>query len=214
MGYENYGHVVLPVGYGPSMRRTMLMLAAVLLAAVGTALVYVYVQGADSRALAGQKTVTVYLAGGDLPAGTKMTAGLLSAKPLPQDMQLSGAVRQPDGIVGKYLKVPVAQGQQLLDGMLQAKADGELGAGQAAVSIQVAEPDRVPALLKKGSYVLIFRRAGGKLNPVLPGPEKIFEIGGTNLPQSLITFVLPREDAKTLAEAQATGDPLVFVLTG
>ena len=43
-------------------RRTLLLIASILVAALGTALIWLYVQGADTRAVSGETEVPVYVA--------------------------------------------------------------------------------------------------------------------------------------------------------
>lgn len=196
------------------MRRTLLLLAAMLVAAVGTVLVYLYVRGADTRALADQKTVTVYLASRSVPANTQVTADLFKAQVVPRVAQVPGAVTETGTVQGKYLQVPVVRGQQLLTEMFGAETASGVSKGQAAVSVQVTDVNRVAAMLQKGSRVMIYSQHGGELKSVLPAPATVSAIGGTNLPPTVITFVLAEDQAIELAKAQALGDPLVFIIVG
>ena len=56
-------------------RRTILIVSAVLLAAFGTLLVYLYVRGADNRADAGRTTQNVLVATTTIEAGTTGAPG-------------------------------------------------------------------------------------------------------------------------------------------
>ena len=55
-------------------RRLVLIISAVVLALIGTAVVYSYISGADRRALNGVKAVSVLVASKPIPAGTDWSA--------------------------------------------------------------------------------------------------------------------------------------------
>ncbi|MGZ4650711.1 MAG: Flp pilus assembly protein CpaB, partial [Kineosporiaceae bacterium] len=72
-------------------RRSLLLIAAALCAALGTVLVWLYVQGADTRAAAGADLVEVEVTTGDVPADTPAEAVSVRAARVPRDLA-SGAV--------------------------------------------------------------------------------------------------------------------------
>ena len=67
-------------------RRILTIVLAIVLAIIGTGAVLIYAKGADQRALAGQKAVTVLVATQQIPAGTSASTaranGMLSADAL------------------------------------------------------------------------------------------------------------------------------------
>ena len=78
-------------------RRTILLLAAALVAALGTALVFLYVKGADNRAEERFDTVEVLRAVGTIEQGESIDdaaqSGKLALQPIARD---SSPVQRPD----------------------------------------------------------------------------------------------------------------------
>ncbi|MGZ4613545.1 MAG: Flp pilus assembly protein CpaB, partial [Kineosporiaceae bacterium] len=67
-------------------RRSLLLIAAALCAALGTVLVWLYVQGADTRAAAGADLVEVEVTTGDVPADTPAEAVSVRTARVPPDL--------------------------------------------------------------------------------------------------------------------------------
>ncbi len=77
-------------------RRTILLIVAIVVAALGSALVFLYVQGIDDRAIAGQESVEVLTATAVIAAGESIddaqTAGKLELSSVPKAQVLDGAL--------------------------------------------------------------------------------------------------------------------------
>ena len=65
-------------------RRTLLLIASILVAALGTALIWLYVQGADKRAAAGTAQVQVLVAANTVRAGQPASQVQPQQRLLPQ----------------------------------------------------------------------------------------------------------------------------------
>ncbi len=148
-------------------RRVLTIVLAVLLAVLGTGAVLVYVHQADARALAGQRAVTVLVAGQAVPAGTRAAearrAGLLTSQTLPASSVPADAVRSitPD-LSGLVTSTQLPPGQLLLRPLLvtaaQAAGSGSLAIpkGLVAVTVPLCLPQAVAGYVQAGSSVAVF----------------------------------------------------------
>ena len=144
-------------------RRTILIVSAVLLAAFGTLLVYLYVRGADHRADAGRTTQNVLVATTTIPAGTTggqaEQAGSYTTKAIASDSVADGALTSIDPVKDQVVLATVFPGQQLVRaafGELQGTTAIPLPSGSMALSLQLGDPQRVAGFLGTGSEVAIF----------------------------------------------------------
>jgi pilus assembly protein CpaB len=146
-------------------RRLLTVTLALLLAVLGVAGVLVYVKQANARAIAGQKAVTVLVAGSQIPAGTSASAalkeGLLARQTLPAASVPADAVRSIGPDLGTLvMSADVQPGQLLLRPMLVAsvQATGALAIpkGMLAVTIDLCMPAEVAGYVRPGSKVAVF----------------------------------------------------------
>ncbi len=97
-------------------RRTLLLIASILVAALGTALIWLYVQGADTRAQADTSLVQVWVASkAASPGGT-----VADVAPVPQQVPqplAADAVTNPGQLGSQQLINGVTTGQILLRSM-------------------------------------------------------------------------------------------------
>lgn len=152
-------------------RRTTVLIVAVLLAAVGAALVFVYANNANNRALADQKPVQVLVAKTEIPAGTAATdaqaAGDFQLKDVASASVAPGAISDIHPISGEVAIGPIFPGEQILTAQFgQAGQVTELPipTGDVAISVQLADPNRVAGFVQPGSQVAVFatmNAAGG-----------------------------------------------------
>ncbi|ADX73886.1 Flp pilus assembly protein CpaB [Pseudarthrobacter phenanthrenivorans Sphe3] len=91
-------------------------LAALLLAVVGAALLFVYVQGASARAQAGLEPVNVLVVKEKVPAGTKTSdlSAKLRVDSIPKSAVPAGALTSLDQQEGKVTAVALEPGEQLM----------------------------------------------------------------------------------------------------
>ncbi|HEY6276046.1 MAG TPA: Flp pilus assembly protein CpaB [Streptosporangiaceae bacterium] len=153
--------------------RLLTVILAVLLALAGTAGVLAYVHGANNRALAGQKPVTVLIASQPVPAGTNagsaLHEGLLTSKELPASSVPDDAVQSlSDGLGALVLSSQLPPGQLLLRPMLvtaaAATSQGTLAIprGMVAVTVPLCMPEAVAGYVQAGSEVAVFDTYGAK----------------------------------------------------
>jgi pilus assembly protein CpaB len=130
-------------------RRLLAAFAALLLLVVGTAVLVAYVRGADSRALAGVRTVDVLVADELIPAGTTADelAAMVRTETVPAKTAVDGRVTDLDDLAGRVPTVDLLPGEQLLDGRFARPDDLEtpgivdVPAGLQEVSV-LLEPQR------------------------------------------------------------------------
>jgi pilus assembly protein CpaB len=146
-------------------RRVLAITVAVILAVIGTGAVLLYVKQADSRALAGQKAVTVLVAQKAIPAGTTAVSaqsdGSLRGEKLPAASVPANAVAAitPD-LTALVLSADLPPGQLLLRPMLVTAAQTTNGLaipdGMVAVTIPLCVPEDVAGNVQTGSQVAVF----------------------------------------------------------
>ena len=130
-------------------RRFLAAFAALLLLAVGTGVLVAYVRGADSRALAGVRSVEVLVADELIPEGTTADQldALVRTESVPAKTAVEGRVTDLDALAGRDATVDILPGEQLFAGRfarpddLQAPGTVEVPAGLQEVSV-LLEPQR------------------------------------------------------------------------
>jgi pilus assembly protein CpaB len=223
-------------------RRTVLLISSVLIAAVGTALVALYVRGADSRAQAGAASVKVYVANDPIQAGTTAKAmvdesGLLKLETMPARLVPPDAVRDVDTLTSlgsKPLTRAVLADEPLRAAMFGTTAGAQIAAKGMAVSIQLSDAARIPAVLDSGAYVAVFATVTEGApktqlllpkvqvlavgNDIVPGSaalangKKATQRSSAAVPASIITLDVDQKDAEKLIYASSTGKELYFAL--
>ena len=113
-------------------RRLVIMVLALILAAVGASGVLAYAKGANARAIAGMKAVSVLVAQKPIPAGTTAAAalrdGLLSSEELPASTVPAEALGSiSPALSSLVLSAALPSGQLLLRPMLVTAAQTTSG---------------------------------------------------------------------------------------
>jgi pilus assembly protein CpaB len=190
-------------------RRILTIALAIVLAIIGTGAVLIYVKQADSRAIAGQKAVSVLVAAQRIPVGTSATNalrdGLLSSQRLPAASVPADAVRSlTPGIADLVVDADVPAGELLLRPMLVTSAQATAGIaippGLVAVTVELCMPEAVAGYVRPGSQVAVFDtfapNAGtGTLTaqPNCTGPHQQQEFGSAHtrivLPKVLVISI-------------------------
>jgi len=183
------------------VRRLLAAFAALLLLVVGTAVLVAYVHGADSRALAGIRTVDVLVADELIPEGTKSDAlaALVRTETVPAKTALDGRVTDLDALTGRVATVDLLPGEQLLVARF-AQPDDLQSAGTVAV----------PAGLQEVSVLLEPQRAvGGRLaagDTVGVVVSLTFE-DGTSATHAVLHDVLVTQVQGAPAPVESTDEP-------
>jgi pilus assembly protein CpaB len=174
-------------------RRTLLVLAALVVAALGTVLVYLYVQGLENEYAAGQEPVQVLVANTTIAAGTTGAAveeeGAFTVDEVPRDLVVPGAISSMAPVADHVAIGPIFPGEQLIESKFDVQASSGLtfeeGSGQFATSVQLSDPARVAGFVKPGSNVVIF--------VTLTAADSSGEDdGGSSAPEAFTRVLLPR----------------------
>jgi pilus assembly protein CpaB len=148
-------------------RRKLLLILAVFVAVIGTALVFVYVQSADNRANSKYDTVEVLKATQNIAQGesydTALATGKLSLQPVPQNQLNDGYESTTTALKGKFAAGAIYPGQQIIaaqftanNSSIAATSNLPIPKGMIAVTVQLSDPDRVAGNVYPGSHVAIF----------------------------------------------------------
>lgn len=146
-------------------RRVIPVLIAVVLAALGTGAIMLYLRSADDRAIEGKQARTVLVADKPIPAGTSgktlRTKGYLRPVRMPAETLPEDALEQMTGNLDALVTTAsVQRGQLLLRTMLgTAVANGSglaIPDGQMAITARVKSNVFGPASLRPGARVAIF----------------------------------------------------------
>ncbi|NPC95444.1 Flp pilus assembly protein CpaB [Nocardioides sp. zg-DK7169] len=141
------------------------MVAATVVAALGTILVLLYVRQADERAQERFETTPVLRATSVVAAGESIDGALSSGKVVVEDVVrdavLDGALSDSSPISGMVALSPIYPGEQIIAERFgeSASTGPDLlipGGGKMAVSVNLTDPARVAGFVNPGSEVAVF----------------------------------------------------------
>jgi pilus assembly protein CpaB len=178
-------------------------IAALVVAIIGTVLLFNYVQGADRRALANTETQDVLVVKQDVPAGTPASqlSQYVTTKPVPRTAVATDGVSDLGAVGSMVTSVALVPGEQLLNSRL-VDANAYLGPSRVAVPAGLQE-----ITLRLG----IERVVGGKVQAgdTVGVFISMADAGGANGTQLtfhkvLVTAVQFSSGAAAQTQAQAT----------
>jgi pilus assembly protein CpaB len=220
-------------------RRRVLLIVATVVALLGTALVYLYVRAADSRAEQKYDAVNVLRAVAPIAAGEKIddaqAAGKLAAQPVGRDSLVPGYQTSIDSLSGQVAVAPIYPGEQIIADQFTADTSKleattlQIPKGQIAVSVNLTDTARVAGFVNPGSEVAIFLNQGGTTRLLL-SPVQVIAVGSTTitktttttpegaqtteaLPRTLFTLALDQRDAEKVIFASGNGELVFGLLT-
>ncbi len=209
-------------------RRKVLLIVAALIAALGTAVVFLYVRGADSRANLKFAGKQVLVASAAISPGETLTvaksSGKIETKSVTAGSLVPGFVTDlaaiPDGDVALTTIYP---GEQILRSKFGASSSGDSTLGipknQLAVSLNLGDPDRVAGFVNPGDEVAIFTTdSTTDSTQLLLSKVSVLGVGTTTvvattktdpngaqtteqLPRTLMTLALNQSDAQKVIYA-------------
>jgi pilus assembly protein CpaB len=152
-------------------RRKVLLIVAALVAALGTAVVFLYVRGADSRADQKFAAKQVLVANAAISPGETLAAakqsGKIEMKTVTSGSLVPGFVTDLSALDDKDVALTtIYPGEQILRSKFGATAATgtsslTIPGKQIAISINLDDPNRVAGFLNPGSRVAIFATTGG-----------------------------------------------------
>ncbi|GAB3769829.1 pilus assembly protein CpaB [Nocardioides ginsengisegetis] len=217
-------------------RRTILFCVAFVIAALGTTMVVLYVQGIDARATEGQALVEVLTATDVVKAGESVSdaesAGKFEKTRVVRDDVVEGALSSTTSIADEVALGTIYPGQQIIGqqfGSAQTVDTLTIPDDKLAVSVELTDPARVAGFVYPGSSVAIFAsadpelyKADGttqKLSPVtrlLLAQVEVIGVGDTSVSPttttskgSKTTEQIPRT-ILTIAVTQAQAEKVIY----
>jgi pilus assembly protein CpaB len=217
-------------------RRTVLLIVAALIAALGTSMVLLYVRGADNRAEASQQPVQVLKAVKQIDAGQTLAAaqsqGKLVLGTVPRKQVLTGAVNSVSGLENKVALSVIYPNEQIITAKFGAAGDQEtlsIPDGNIAISVTLTDTGRVAGFVTPGANVAIFASTtangakGGDSTRLLLPKVPVIAVGATTtisktttsaagaqtteqLPNTLFTLSVSESDAEKVMYASSHGE--------
>jgi pilus assembly protein CpaB len=156
-------------------RRRILLVVAVLVAALGSALVFLYTKGADDRAAEKFDTVEVLKATAIINPGETIedaqAGGKLALQSVSQDSLLDGYQTTTDSLDGMVALGTIYPGEQIISAKWGTSAavqsSLQIPDTNMAISVNLTDPARVAGFVNPGSQVAIF--VTGTAKPVVAG---------------------------------------------
>jgi pilus assembly protein CpaB len=216
-------------------RRTLLLVAALVVAALGTTMVFLYAQNKQNVTVAATNPMRVLVATTNIAAGTTgataVATGAFEAREVPATAVVPNALGDASAVTDLVATTTIYAGQQIIPqqwGTGGASSSLPIPAGKMAMSIQLGDPQRVAGFVVPGSSVVVFATLpdplGGKqstkvLLPSVPviavGPTTVVakttastSDSSTNteqIPTAILTLGLSQREAEKLAYATQTG---------
>ena len=217
-------------------RRTVLLIVAALIAALGTGMVFLYVRGADNRAEASQQPVQVLKAVTQINPGETMAAaqaaGKIQVGTVPRAQVLSGAVNSVSGLENKVALSAIYPNEQIITAKFGSSGEQSnltIPDGDIAISVSLSDTGRVASFVNPGANVAIFTNdpKDGAIRLLMPTVQ-VIAVGTTTvvsttstdpsgaqtteqLPKTLFTLAVSQDDAERIIYATKQGE-LTFAL--
>lgn len=223
-------------------RRTVLLIVAVLVAALGTGMVFAYVNRADERAKEDQELVEVLVAKTLIRAGTLGSTAerelAFETRELPRSAAQEGYLTDPRPIADLVAVADIFPGDQIIPGRFAASGSTavlQIPANKLAMSVQLGDPQRVAGFVRPGSEVAIMVTINARTSRGGPREEftrvllprvTVIAVGPTTLrppaagqgnteplPTAILTLALDQVQAQKLTYAVEKGKLYFALLT-
>ena len=216
-------------------RRTILLVVAALVAVLGSGLVFVYVKGADARAMQGQAPVQVLKAVAQIEPGETLgqaqAAGKLELQPVPSEQVLDGALSTVGELGGDIALARVYPNEQITGAKFGSAGDEDvltMPEGMIAISVTLSDTGRVAGFVTPGTEVALFVNGtvgeeGEEVARLLLPSVEVVAVAQTTvttattttgegtqtteeLPKTLFTLAVSQADAERVLFASTHGD--------
>ncbi len=144
-------------------RRSILLIVAIIIAAVGAGMVFLYVQGLDAKAQTAAESVEVLAVTKQIEAGETVVAAQLAGKlesvSVPRKNVVPGALTDTTSLKDQIALSTIYVGEQILPGNFGKGGTEQtitIPDGTMAISVQLDDPSRVAGFVTPGSSVAIF----------------------------------------------------------
>jgi pilus assembly protein CpaB len=219
-------------------RRKILLILSAMIAALGTLLVFLYVQGAEGRAKEDFESVEVIVATQDIAQGESFddASGKFEKREVPKDALLSGAKTDLNSLDGLVALTPIYAGEQLIQDKWGGISDVDVTANvlaipkaKVAAAVNLTDPARVAGFVNPGSQVAILVSVEeGRYTRTLLSRVTVLGVGATStltttktsgegdsettpIPQTLMTVAVSQKEAEKLLWGASFGE-LSFAL--
>lgn len=184
-------------------RRSVLLIVAVLIALLGTALIVLYVRGIDKRATEGQEMVEVLTASATIEAGENASAAIEAGKfetsEVRRDDFVEGALTSTTNIKDEVALGTIYPGEQILEANFGSPSQAEslvIPDDKMAVSVELTDFERVAGFVNPGSEIAVFATDLDLVELTPDGEER-------KLP-SITRIVLPRSPVLGIGTTSVT----------
>ncbi len=213
-------------------RRTILLIAAALVAVLGAGMVFLYVQGVSSREADKYNPVEVLKAVAQIEPGETLaaaqSAGKLELQEVPQSQVLDGAMNAVGESGGLVALARVFPNEQITTAKFGTAGEQDVLAipdGDFAISVNLSDTGRVAGFVSPGSKVAIFLNGpvgqngedGSRL--LLPSVQ-VIAVGATTVSTATTTDQTGTQTTEqlpktlfTLSVNQATAQKILFAST-
>jgi pilus assembly protein CpaB len=209
---------------------------------MGSALVFLYVKGADNRAQKKFDTVEVLKATAEIDPGETIedaqASGKLALSKIPQDQLIAGSQTTTQSLAGTVALSVIYPGEQIIAAKFGATAavvsDLQIPDGMMGASYNLTDPGRVAGFVNPGATVAVFVSGSdenalpytrllldhvtvlgvGNTTPV--STTKVDQTGASTteqLPRTLITLALSQNQVEKMTFAAANGELSFALLT-
>ena len=155
-------------------RRSILLIVALIVAALGTTMIVLYVNSIDARAAQGQEQVKVLTATEVIDAGETVAkaqaAGKLEKTDVVREDMVEGALTSTTSIEDQVSLGTIYPGEQIISSKFGAPGSADtlsIPDDKLAISVELTDPARVAGFVNPGSEVAIFVSA----DPFLMKPD-------------------------------------------
>jgi pilus assembly protein CpaB len=220
-------------------RRTVLLIVAALIAALGAGMVFLYVRSADNRAEASQQPVQVLKAVAQINPGETLAAAQAAGKvalgTVPKAQALAGAVNSTSGLEDKVALSTIYPNEQIISAKFGTSGDQQtlqIPDGDIAISVSLGDTGRVAGFVSPGANVAIFTTApdgsGKTAVRLLLAPVQVIAVGATTvvppsstdpgaqpaeaLPKTLFTLAVNQAQAQKIMWAVGHGETTFALL--
>jgi len=214
-------------------RRTVLLIVAALIAALGTSMVFLYVRGADARAEAAQEPVQVLKAVAKINPGETLAdaqaQGKIQVGTVPRAQVLTGAVNSTAGLESQVALSTIYPNEQIISGKFGSPGDQQaltIPDGSIAISVNLSDTGRVAGFVTPGSEVAVFvstTEDSGDQTRLLLSPVQVIAVGATTvvsttttsaagaqtteeIPKTLLTLAVKQDEAEKIMFASTHGE--------
>lgn len=186
-------------------RRTVLLIVAALIAALGASMVVLYVRSADSRAEASQQPVQVLKAVDQIEPGETLAdaqaAGKIQLGTVPRKEVLAGAVNSVTGLESSVALSTIYPKEQIVSAKFGNPGDQStltIPDGDIAISVNLTDTGRVAGFVSPGANVAIFQSStpdsssgtsttGDAYTKLLLSKVKVIAVGDTTVVSTTTT---------------------------